>query len=429
MNTTISNEQFAEKNFRHNFVCNLADGALFWFGYSFISPNTILPLFVSHFSTNPFIIGLIPFISTAGYLLPQLFMSNLVQRAPKKKFFPVTLGFFLERIPIFLLAPLTLLIAPHYPSIALIVFFLLFAWHTLGAGICSVGWQDMIAKIIPTKRRGRYFGITNFVGNGSGILGGFLVTWLLARYIFPIGFVYIFLAAGILIFVSWLALSQTREPADVNLKPVISQKEYLKSLPAVLRENPNFVRYMIAQVVIGLSTMSVGFLTVYAVQHWQLSDSQVGGFTVLLLIGQTLSNLVLGWLADHFGHKLILELSLIANVICFALAFFAPLPFFFYIIFFLRGINAAGTFLSGTSIALEFSSAEDRPTFIGLANTIPGIASGLSPFIGSLIATLAGYPLLFLASTLIGIIGFIILHWFVNEPRLSNKTISVELQP
>ena len=66
---------------------------------SFISSTVILPLYVSHFTNNPLLFGIIPFLSTAGYLLPQLFTANWVEHAPRKKFFPVTLGFFLERVP------------------------------------------------------------------------------------------------------------------------------------------------------------------------------------------------------------------------------------------------------------------------------------------------------------------------------------------
>ena len=102
---TENPQQEVERNYRWNFLVNALDGASFWLGMSFISSTVILPLYVSHFTHNPILIGLIPFLYTAGYLLPQLFIANRVERAPRKKYFPVTLGFFLERVPIFLLAP------------------------------------------------------------------------------------------------------------------------------------------------------------------------------------------------------------------------------------------------------------------------------------------------------------------------------------
>ena len=116
-----------ERNFRWNFAVNTLDGASFWLGMSFISSTVILPLFVRHFTDNPLLIGLIPFLTTSGYLMPQLFTANLVERAPLKKYFPVNLGFFLERLPIFLLAPMTYLLAVSQPELALACFFILLA--------------------------------------------------------------------------------------------------------------------------------------------------------------------------------------------------------------------------------------------------------------------------------------------------------------
>ncbi len=176
-----------ERDYRWNLVVNALDGASFWLGASFISTTVILPLYVRHFTDNPLVIGMISFIATAGVLIPQLFVANAVERAPKKKYFPVTLGFFLERMPVFLLAPAAYFLAKRQPVLALVSFFVLYTWNKVGTGVISVGWQDMIAKIIPEEKRGRFFGITNFIGNGTGILGSLAVPVVLDRFPFPIG--------------------------------------------------------------------------------------------------------------------------------------------------------------------------------------------------------------------------------------------------
>ena len=360
-----------ERDYRWNFTINALDGASFWFGMSFISSTIILPLYVSHFTTNPLLIGLIPLFSSSGYLLPQLFTANAVERAPRKKFFPVTIGFFLERVPIFLLAPSAYLLALGRPVLALAAFFLLYAWHTLGAGVIIVGWQDLIAKIIPVEKRGRFFGITNFLGNGAGILGALAVPFILDSFAFPMGYVISFGIAAALIFISWIFLSLAREPAVHSSKPLVSQRDFLRSLPAILRRDRNFRMYLLSQIVFSISGMATGFLTVYAVKAWEMPDAQAGGFTIALQVGLALSNLFFGFLADRKGHKLSLEISLLLSVILLVLAILAPNPRWFFVIFFLRGAVNAGTFISCISIVYEFTDAENRPTYIGLANTIP----------------------------------------------------------
>src|SRR5262245_10635061 len=408
-------QQQIERDYRWNFLVNALDGASFWFAMSFISATIILPLYVSHFTNSLVLIGLIPFLSTAGYLLPQLFTANAVERAPRKKFFPATIGFFLERMPIFLLAPAAFLLATDQPTLALAAFFVLYAWHTLGAGAIIVGWQDMIAKLIPVEKRGRFFGITNFVGNGTGILGALAVPFVLAKFTFPLGYVISFTIAAILMFLSWVFLSLTREPAVYSSKPPVSQLAYMRSLPEVLKRDRNFRMYLLSQIIFSLSGMATGFLAVYAVRTWNLADAEASGFTVALQIGLALANLFFGFLADRKGHKLSLEICVMLSALSLILAIVAPNPWWFFPIFFLRGAVNAGTFLSGISIVYEFTDAENRPTYIGLANTIPGIAGGIAPLIGGWLAGATSYRAMFILAAIIGAISWVLLRFGVYE--------------
>ena len=423
--TMVSNnnvQQEIERNFRWNFLVNTLDGASFWFGMSFISTTVILPLFVSHFTKNLLMIGLIPFISTAGTLLPQLFMANAVERAPRKKYFPVNLGFFLERLPIFLLAPVTYFLAVNQPMLALASFFVLYTWHCFGAGVIIVGWQDMIAKIIPVEMRGRYFGITNFIGNGTGILGALAVPFVLDRSSFPTAYVLAFAAASGLIFLSWIFLSLTREPAVPSSKPPVSQLNYMRSLPEVLSKDPNFRMYLLSQIFFSLSGMATGFLVVYTVQTWKLPDVQASGYIIALQIGLALANLFFGFLSDRKGHKLSLEICLLFSVLSLGLAIIAPSPLWFFLIFFLRGAVTAGTFISGISIVYEFTDAESRATYIGLANTIPGVAGAIAPLIGGWLVGVISYQAMFILSAIIGAISWVLLRFTVREPRKINPS-------
>lgn len=81
----------------------------------------------------------------------------------------------------------------------------------------------------------------------------------------------------------------------------------------------------------------------------------------------------------------------------------------------------AGVFISGISIVYEFTDAENRPTYIGLANTIPGIAGSIAPLIGGWLAGAISYQAMFILSAVIAIIGWALLHFTVREPRKINS--------
>jgi MFS family permease len=410
-------ESEVERNYRHNFIVNFLDGTTFWAGASFINASTILPLYINHFTDSKLLLGLIPAIASGGWLLPQLFTANRIQQLPKKKVVPVVWGFYSERMPLILLALSAWMFAGSSPTLALVAFFLTYAWHTVGAGIIAVGWQDMVAKVIPRERRGRFFGVTNFMGTATGLVGAAGAAWVLENYEFPTGYVVSFSAAAILIIISWVFLAQTREPVQMSDQPLVSQRDYWRGLSVILRTDQNFRRYLISRMTITLGGMAGGFLAVYAVEYWTLSDSQAGYFTSALLVGQAAFNLFFGFLSDRKGHKLVLELSILSSTLAVGLALLAPSPEWFYLVFALVGGAIAGYILSGISIAFEFSPPDVRPTYIGLNNTINGVASIVAPLLGALLAGVAGYQGLFGVAFAVGGLGFVLMRWWVQEPR------------
>lgn len=414
--TSTAFEAEVERHYRHNYIVNFLDGTFFWLGFNFIAWRTILPLYVSHYTDSKLALGLLATIGATGWLLPQLFTSNWVQRLPRKKVVPVRLGLFTERLPVILLVPAAWL-ASYSPTLALFLFFVLFAWFMIGAGVVAVGWQDMLAKIFPVDRRGKFFGVTNFSGTATGVLGAVVTAWLLDHYGFPYNYTLCFAFAALFIFISWICLSLTREPTQVSHEPVIAQREYLRHLPSILRSDLNFRRYLISQIVISMGGMAAGFLAVYAVQRWQLPDSQAGIFTVSMLVGQALGNLIFGLLADRKGHKLVLELSTLLGALAVGVASLAPTSVWFIFVFAFTGVSTAGMILSGIMIVFEFSSPDIRPTYIGLNNTLIGVAAATTPLIGAWLASTLGYQALFVVTVAIGLVGYALLRWTVREPR------------
>jgi MFS family permease len=413
---TSTIEAEIERNFRHNALMNVLDGSFFWFSLSFVATSTIVPLWLSRLTDSRPLIGLGSALHIAGWYLPQLFTANWVQRLTRKKVAPVHVGFFSERLPLVLLAPAALL-AIRSKTQALIVFFVLYAWSSIGAGFVAVGWQDLYAKVVPRDRRARLFGLINFIGMGGGILTAAAASWLLERFEFPYGYALCFLAAGFLTLVSWLGLALVREPPSVITGPRTTLRQFWRGLPAVLRAHPNFRRFLASQAIVRLGSMATGFLAVYSVQRWRLSDEQAAAYTVAMVAGQALGNLPFGYIGDRWGQKLVYEISQVAWLTALVLALVAPGPWWFYAVFALAGISFSGSYQSGVMIGMEFSSPEERPTFIGLNSTVAGIAAGVAPLLGGWLAGAFGYQALFAATLLISGGGLASLHWLVTEPR------------
>lgn len=408
-------DAYRDEHYRWNFTVNLLDGASFWFGLSFASSSTIMPLFISKLSDSPWPVGLVAVIAQGGWFLPQLFTANTVERLARKKPVVINMGFFLERLPMWGLL-LAVLLAARSTSLALILFLLSYAWHSLGAGVIATAWQDLIARCFPVERRGRFLGLTTFIGTGTGALGGLFSGWLLANFPFPLNFAYTFAVAATGITVSWLFLALTREPVQPVQKPRQSTRQFWVDLRGIVRRDDNFRHFLLGRSMLALAGMGQGFITVAALDRWAIPDQTVGGYTAAMLLGQTAGTLFFGFLADRRGHKLSLEFAALAGLLAYALAWLAPAPAWYYGVFALLGLQFGGILVSGILVVLEFAAPARRPTYVGLANTGVGVVGVLAPLLGAGLASVA-YGWLFALSAAAGLAAFFLLHWAVEEPR------------
>jgi len=417
-------ETYIRRNLSWNSSVIVADGALFFLGMNFATPSTIMSLYVRHLTDSALLIGLVSTIAGAGWYIPQLFTVSFTERLPRKKPIVVNVGFFSERLPFLVMAASAFLLAGPSPRLALTLFFVTLAWHTVGAGAIAVAWQEMFAKITPVHYRGRLLGMANFIGTATGVLGAAFSASILDRYPFPTNFGICFGLTFVFVMASWLVLSLTREPALSTNRPRTSLVDYWKRLPLLLRGNSNFCAYLVARMMTVLGRMGIGFLAVYAVERWALGDSEAGFYTTALLAGQSLSNLVFGPLADRSGHKVVLETSLAITIIAMAVTLIAPSPILMYPVFAAVGALSSSDIVSGVNIALEFGHSDDRPTYIGLANTIPGLAAAIAPMVGGWIASHAEYPAAFASGALLSAAALAFLHYAVTEPRNLHHTRS-----
>jgi MFS family permease len=81
------------------------------------------------------------------------------------------------------------------------------------------------------------------------------------------------------------------------------------------------------------------------------------------------------------------------------------------------GASTSGDAVSGLNIILEFAAPEDRPTYIGLTNTMLAPTIVLAPILGGWLATVAGFPVLLGVAALVATTGGALLLLWVREPR------------
>jgi MFS family permease len=99
------------------------------------------------------------------------------------------------------------------------------------------------------------------------------------------------------------------------------------------------------------------------------------------------------------------------------LAWFAPSLAWFFPIFILAGFTNVSIWTNGMTMSVDFSSEQERPFYIGLAQTLTAPATIIAPLLGGWIADAQGFTFTFAFSCILSIVMMSILIFLVKEPR------------
>ncbi|MEP7290605.1 MAG: MFS transporter [Chloroflexota bacterium] len=430
-----------QQNVRFNFTVNVLDGAFFGLSLGFASYVTIIPLFISTLTHSSVLIGLIAAMHTIGWQLPQLLTANRVARLRRYK--PMVIFMTLnERVPFFALALVALAVPAIGREWALVLAFIFVTWQAMGGGLTGTAWQTMIAKIIPTDMRGTFYGMqssaANLLSSGSAVLAGFILESgvnatsrfaasgggvMLAGILpeasrNPQSFALCFFLAGVGMMVSMGFLNATRETDEPGMRETArTTSEFWRALGRIMRQDANFRTFIVARMLAQVASVGVAFYTVYAVRRFNMDAATAGLMTGVLLIAQVVANPFFGWLGDRYSHRLMFGFGVLLAGAAALLALFAPSLEWFYLVFALAGIANSGLWPTINALTVEFGSTEERPYYIGLANTLVAPATLLAPIIGGVLADSVGYGATFAVAAVCAVLTAVIMVFILREPR------------
>ena len=194
----------------------------------------------------------------------------------------------------------------RFPNGTVILFFFLaYSLYSSTMGLIMPAYSDFVSKAI-YKKRGLFYGINQALGGVIGFVASLVATRLLASRGFPENFRAIFWVSFAFSFISPIIISNFKEtefPIHPKKKNISA---FIKNIPVIIRKNQNFRKYVLTRQLIGLATMGHAFFTIYAIQVFHLSDSMLGIFTMAILLSQSLSGILWGFVGDKFGYKKIL---------------------------------------------------------------------------------------------------------------------------
>jgi len=406
-----------DRTTRHNFIYNVLDGGFFGLAIGFASFTTIIPLFVNTLTDSAILIGLVPSIHNMGWQLPQLATARWVTRSERIK--PIVLLLTTqERCP-FLGFPIIAWLVPVIgPKIALAGTFFMLVWQSLGAGLAANGWQTMIGKIIPGELRGTFFGAQsaamNLLASGGAIIAGYL----LDAFRYPNNYGVCFATAVVFLAISFFFLSKTREqPTPVN-ESLEDNTEFWNTVIKILKEDRDFLWFLITRSISPFAMMAYAFYIVYAVRRFQMDEATAGLMTGVLLATQVAANPILGRIADRSSPRNVLVFGVLCSLVSSILASVVQTLALFYPVFILAGIANVAYWTIGITMTLQFGKEQDRPKYIGLTNTLVAPFTIIAPLIGGWLADIYSYQIAFIIAAIIAGFNILFLLLKVQDPQI-----------
>jgi MFS family permease len=362
------------------------------------------------------LIGLISAVHVMGWQVPQLLVANSVARLPRFK--PMVMWMTIhERIP-FLGMAIVAWFSPQLGVVpTLILTYLMLMWQGFGAGFTANPWQNMIGRVIPGNFLATFFGVqssaANLLSSGSAIAAGLI----LERFVFPGNYALCFLATFLTMILSYVAIAFTRESPRENVVTRENQVPLMDAIRKILRQDRNFIWMLVSRMVVQFGVMAFNFYTVYAVTRLGASTLAVGILTSVMMITQVASNMGMGWLADRWSRKGVLELGAAAIIISCLLAWYAPSVEWLYPAVILAAIANTAFWTIYMAFTLQFGKDEDRPTYVGMANSFIAPATIIAPLLGGWLADATSYQVTFLVAAAAGVLATLIFHFFVRDPQ------------
>ena len=409
-------------NIKWNFAMGLIHGILFAGGEAFYNPDTILPIFLDHFTKSKTLIGLsstlIGRLGGIASVFPQLLVANKMENKIRKKpllKFAITI----RALSWGLLAFTTYIFNNTYPNLTIFFLFITLILHTFMGGIAAVPFFDIWGKSLPSNLRGRFFGYRQLWGGILAIGSGLIVKNILGNNAieFPYNFVLLFSLVFIFLSISYIALGSLKEPTEKVYKKQLPFKDFLKKAFLIIKKNNNYKKFIIIEILVGAGGMALPFYVLYLKDLLNINLGTVGILLSAQMLGSVLSNILWAHLSDFVGNKKVIQISsfagLMVPIVALMIQFKSELLYFY--LFTIIGFFISGRTIGKTNYLLDIAPSKDRPIYISLTGTLLFPVS-LFPLIGGLILQYISYNILFIITGIPILLGFIS-SFNLKEPR------------
>ena len=264
--------------------------------------------------------------------------------------------------------------------IYLIMMFIAFA----GNAVSSVAWTSLIADMVPSRLRGKYFGLRNAVINAAGSVSLFVCGMVLDHYGEDIGFAFIYIVCAIAVVLNIILFFaypnvefEKSQETDIGKRFLLPFRDWAFIKPALFISAFLFFYGIV-----------VPFFNYLMLDVLEISYSWVSIITIIHYITMILAYYYWGKLNARFSTRQLLMWSLpIIGLSCLAWGLIGLLPAVPVLLFIhiLLGIGLGGYNLLNFTFVIGDTPKADRPVYIGVFMALTGLMSFIGSTLGGVV--------------------------------------------
>lgn len=299
-------------------------------------------------------------------------------------------------------------------------------------------WTAIMADITPRHGRGSYFGYRNVMCSLAALVSTLVAGWSIRMFDFPLGYQVSFFLALAFGLTSTYFFSTVPVP-KVAKRPATGRLFSFRTSWQILAEPSAFRNYCFTSILWNFAvTFSGSFYSVFYRENLG-GDPGYWGVVIAAGLGAGIfGHRYWGRLADQYGQKNIMLLGGIGAASVPFMWLALPRPELAVLAEFASGFAWSGYNLAAFNLILEITPDDNRTTYIGVYNTLAGLAAAVGPLLGGYFADAYGLKLVIIISGILRWVGYFVFrhnvpgsshgqfHWsdfipFGHELRISQK--------
>jgi MFS family permease len=293
----------------------IANGVIGMAGIRMADEATVLPLLVLRLSGLAWVVGLMQGLSALGRTLVQVFLARWLDTIQYK--LPVYVASTFVRGSSLLIAAAALMLSQRLGLTSVLVIVIAsLTLRSAGGALAMLGFTDVVAKSVPTTRRGSVWMWRRLGGLGIALfLSAPFVKYMIgarSSLVFPANFAVLLAISVGVSAVSWILFATVRESPSRRSSRRLSLRAHLVHGWRLVHRRTEYRRYIRARLVLGAASSIRPFLIVFASKAWGLSDEVAGTFLAIQLVGQILASVAAGQTSDRIGNRSVFIMSAIA---------------------------------------------------------------------------------------------------------------------